>query len=76
MLEWQEAAACRGKDPDLFFPDVGQTWSAEARAICASCEVRVECLEHALAKPEQRGMWGGYSAEERRDLIRRRRASG
>ena len=38
----------------------------EARKICAGCEVRDECLEHAMSAPEKSGMWGGKSPRERR----------
>jgi len=39
---WHERAACRGEDPDLFFPEAGDTIATrKARAICARCPVRV-----------------------------------
>jgi WhiB family redox-sensing transcriptional regulator len=49
---WRELAACRDSDPSLFFP-IGTTGPAEeqiemARAICAQCSVREECLNYAL----------------------------
>jgi len=44
---WRDRAACIGADPDLFFPQRGE--SAEpAREICARCSVREACLDYAL----------------------------
>ena len=69
---WWEDAACRTEDADLFFPNIGtargQARKVEQRAktVCARCPVRVNCLEAALAADEPYGVWGGYSARERR----------
>ncbi|MBM3672695.1 MAG: WhiB family transcriptional regulator [Actinobacteria bacterium] len=69
---WQERANCLGVDPDLFFPERGAS-TREAKAVCRGCEVRVECLEYALAHSEKFGIWGGLSERERR-RVRRQRA--
>ncbi len=69
---WQEAANCLGVDPDLFFPERGAS-TREAKAVCRGCEVRVDCLEYALAHGEKFGIWGGLSERERR-RVRRQRA--
>jgi hypothetical protein len=45
---WQAHAACRGMGVDLFFPKVGEDVDP-ARAICARCAVRQECLDYILA---------------------------
>ena len=71
-LRWQDRAACLGMDPDLFFPERGAS-TREAKSICRSCPVRVDCLEFALANGEKFGIWGGMSERERR-RIRRARA--
>lgn len=68
---WQERANCLGVDPDLFFPERGAS-TREAKAVCGSCEVRVECLEYALDHAEKFGIWGGLSERERRRLRRER----
>src|SRR4029077_18589763 len=76
---WRSAAACRLADPDLFFP-VSATGPAaaqiaRAKAICAGCGVRPECLEFALTREQNYGIWGGTTADDRqRDRRRRRRA--
>ena len=64
--------ACRGTDPNLFFPDRGESLEP-AKRICGECVVRDECLEHALLNGERFGVWGGTSERERRRLRRTRR---
>ena len=44
-----------------------------AKAFCAGCVVREDCLEYALRNGEKFGIWGGMSERERR-RIRRQRA--
>lgn len=68
---WRDRAACRGiGDPELFFP-VAETGpllaeqEAAAKAVCARCAVRAECLAFALvALPD--GIAGGTTAAQRR----------
>lgn len=67
---WRDAAACRGMDPALFFPERG-TPTADAKAVCRTCRVRSECLADALDARERFGIWGGYSERERRAMRRR-----
>ncbi len=58
---WERDAACAGGDPcsaRLFFSDE-ITEIAEAKRICSTCPVIVECLDTALARGEQWGVWGG-----------------
>jgi WhiB family redox-sensing transcriptional regulator len=69
---WQTEANCLGVSPDLFFPARGDS-TAEAKAVCQGCDVRLLCLEYALANSEKFGIWGGMSERERR-RIRRQRA--
>lgn len=70
-LAWQGKAACRDKDPELFFPvstegpSVAQV--AEAQAVCALCTVSRPCLEWALSTSEQWGVWAGTTPDERND---------
>jgi len=42
---------------------------AKAKAICAECPVRAECLDYALDIREPHGIWGGLTEAERRLLI-------
>lgn len=69
-LGWQERALCAQTDPEAFFPEKGGS-TREAKKVCASCEVRRECLDYALANDERFGIWGGLSERERRRLKRR-----
>lgn len=71
---WHADAACRGMDPDLFYPGLGANRDlVHARQVCTGCRVRVECLEDALARGDKWGVWGGLSERERRRLRRERR---
>ena len=71
---WQDDAACRDADPDLFFANDDASHQA-ALSLCSSCPVRRPCLEHALATREPYGIWGGADEHERKRLVRRRRAA-
>lgn len=76
---WAERARCVGEDPELFFP-VGTTPLARAqvraaKAVCAVCDVRGECLEWSLDTFQDAGVWGGLDEEERRAIRRRRRGT-
>jgi len=71
---WREFARCRGVDPETFYPSSDDD-AGPAKDICALCPVREACLEHALARREKHGVWGGLTARERRRILRRRRRS-
>ncbi len=75
---WYARAACRGMDPNLFFPGRGES-NSEALTVCRSCPVRFDCLEQALGSDERLGIWGGLSERERRrlrrEIARRREAA-
>jgi hypothetical protein len=43
---WHDLAACRGLDPELFYPDRGAS-TRGAKACCGHCIVRECCLEYA-----------------------------
>ena len=76
-LSWMSSGACLQADPELFFPLAAVTSLATrqaeaAKAVCAPCAVRKNCLSYALeAMPE--GIWGGTTKEERQAA---RRSSG
>ena len=49
---------CHTVEPDTFFAeDPAQV--EFAKALCADCPIRVECLEGALERAEPWGVWGG-----------------
>jgi WhiB family transcriptional regulator, redox-sensing transcriptional regulator len=66
---WQERAACRGADVELFF-SVDEEEQKQALELCTRCDVRAECLESAVANREMYGIWGGMLESDRRSLIR------
>ena len=66
---WTAKAACAGVDPDSLF--VRGSAQRQARQVCLSCEVRVECLADALNSHASFGVWGGLTERERRVLARR-----
>src|SRR4030095_8213977 len=46
---WLDRAACRDLDPERFFPESGeQVKVAEAKAICAACQLHDQCLDLAV----------------------------
>lgn len=73
--DWRSLGACRGLDPEIFYPEDEELEAEEAKGICAQCRVCVACLEHAIARREKTGVWGGLTARERRRVIRQRRRS-
>lgn len=74
VASWRLRAACRGTDVHLFYPGLGES-TAEAKAVCAGCPVRSECLEYALDAREVFGIFGGTSERERRKIRRQRAAA-
>lgn len=66
LIDWPRRAACRGADPEIFFPigdiDAGSrtydlAWRA-ARTYCAHCPVLADCDERARRTRSQ-GLWAG-----------------
>ena len=75
--DWRAQAACIGTNPELFFPvaEAGPVLDAQvaaAKAVCARCPVRAECLTEALARIPH-GIAGGLTEDERRTLRHRGR---
>jgi hypothetical protein len=71
---WRDRAACRGVDPELFFPEttdgtLDQPLVREqveaAKAVCRRCPVREQCLVEALERLPH-GVAGGMTEHERR----------
>lgn len=67
---WHGQAACRTVDPELFHPIAvsGSRYREQvdrAKAICARCPVRRQCLAFAL-QTLPHGIAGGTTEEERR----------
>lgn len=77
-MSWQDRAACMGMDAQLFFGPAGEReegreiQEAKAKAICARCPARAQCLDYALRNSINDGIWGGLNQEERARERRRR----
>lgn len=76
MYFWQDDAACGGMNTEMFFsedeerPSYARTLhEAAAKAVCAPCVVRNQCLTAALVGDEV-GVWGGTSTQQRRKIKR------
>ena len=69
---WRSEANCRNSDPDMFFPESkDRRYAEEALAVCYGCEVKEDCLDHAIENDEKYGIWGGMTPEARKKLSRR-----
>jgi WhiB family transcriptional regulator, redox-sensing transcriptional regulator len=75
--DWWRSAACQEADPELFFPVTASGPAtgeiARAKAVCATCRVRRQCLQYALATHQLHGVWGGTTEDERQSHLRRER---
>jgi hypothetical protein len=71
----ESQALCAQADGDAWFPEQGQD-ARQAKRVCngdprtgaAPCPIRARCLEVALARHEQHGIYGGMTPNERRRL--------
>lgn len=76
--DWYLEAACRGPSSQWFFPppagerrDERDEREALAKAVCAACGVRRDCLDAAIERREAHGIWGGCNEIERRAIQER-----
>ena len=73
--DWQEIGACREADPELFFHPQNERGLARlrrdraAKAVCAGCNVRIDCADYAIRAREPYGVWGGLTEEERLNAL-------
>lgn len=69
---WQQFAECANYAGRVdFFPARGES-VRDAKAVCAVCAVKAECLDFALRLKVAHGVWGGLSERERRSVRRDR----
>lgn len=66
--EWRSKAICRNQS-DLFY-EMGK-WRT-ANKLCEMCPVAGPCLAFALVAHELEGIWGGFTAVERRAMFAER----
>jgi WhiB family redox-sensing transcriptional regulator len=65
---------CRSGDADLWFAEAPAELE-RAKALCATCPIKAECLAGALSREEPWGVWGG-EIFERGAVIPRKRPRG
>jgi len=52
-------------DDDGFDPEMTEY----AKALCLSCPVQAACAELAMGRPDEWGVWGGMSRDERLSVV-------
>lgn len=63
MTDWTQAK-CLHADPEVMFPDKGESpWPG--KRVCVGCPIVTACLEEALDNAEAWGVWGGLTRRER-----------
>ncbi|RAS60663.1 WhiB family redox-sensing transcriptional regulator [Lentzea atacamensis] len=69
-LKWQVHAACRNADREVDWIDAepGSAATADCKAICRLCPVRLTCAITALTTGESYGVWGGMDQVDREAL--------
>jgi WhiB family transcriptional regulator, redox-sensing transcriptional regulator len=71
---WADEAACRQPEAQhvRFFPRAAGALAkldvVAAKAVCAGCPVRAQCLAYATPLPDLQGVWGGTTPRERTAL--------
>ena len=68
------AVPCHVENPDLWFAEDPRDLE-QAKALCGSCPLRLECLAAALERQEPWGVWGG-EIFERGAVVARKRPRG
>ncbi|MCV7171373.1 MULTISPECIES: WhiB family transcriptional regulator [Mycobacteriaceae] len=68
------AVPCHLNDPDMWFAESPADLE-RAKALCADCPIRRECLNAALERQEPWGVWGGEILD-RGTVVARKRPRG
>lgn len=61
---------CEKEDPELFFGTEKSADTRRAKEICGQCAVRAACLQFALDRGQEFGVWGGLTEKERQLIVR------
>lgn len=68
---WIADALCAQVGGDDYFPEKTDVEAARrALRVCRRCDVAAQCLAYALRNNETRGIWGGKSPQQRRQMRR------
>lgn len=62
-MNWKSKGNCNGEPAQIFYLQD----ATKAKGICNGCPVQEECFVYAVRNNEK-GVWGGYTEEERRKL--------
>lgn len=71
--DWHASGLCNQTDPEAFYPEQHGDNGTAAKRVCAACPVQNTCLQDALDRGEEHGVWGGLSATQRRAILAARR---
>lgn len=66
--DWIGDAICSQTDPDIFFPNHGQS-AAAAKLVCQTCPVKTACAQWAADADVRFGVWGGINTRARDSVI-------
>jgi WhiB family redox-sensing transcriptional regulator len=67
---WAELANCRTINTNLFYSRrYSDSVTNEAKAVCAGCVVKTECLDYALTNEIFDGVWGGTDYRQREFIL-------
>jgi WhiB family redox-sensing transcriptional regulator len=72
--KWESMPACAGTDTEMWFCEDDETGYREKsliQRICASCEVKEQCLNYSLHHSVH-GFWAGTTPRERMRLRKER----
>lgn len=62
---WREKAGCKGTPTELYFR---RTATEQLLENCFRCSVRVVCLEYAIRNQIPFGVYGGFTATDRKGM--------
>jgi WhiB family transcriptional regulator, redox-sensing transcriptional regulator len=65
---------CMESDPEIFYSgteEMPRAWQ-DAVKMCKTCPVRAECAAYAVEAEEIFGVWGGLTANQRKQIRRGR----
>lgn len=73
LSELGQQGELAGIGADIFFAE-DETSIAMAKALCAECPMKAQCLAGALSRQEPCGVWGGELFNEGEIIDRKRKA--
>lgn len=68
MHNWRNQAACRDKDPEIFFLEDHSQSVETAKAICRHCPVTDACMQDSIRTGDYHGIRAGLPGSSRRRI--------